>query len=103
MPSSINIEDIKNISITAGNAVMEIYCSDFSHTYKDDQTPLTLADLKANEIICTHLQSLYPNIPIMSEENQQIPYNKRKKWKYYWCIDPIDGTKEFIKKMMNLL
>ncbi|MDX9743091.1 MAG: 3'(2'),5'-bisphosphate nucleotidase CysQ, partial [Arcobacteraceae bacterium] len=53
---------------------------------------------KSNEIICQELTTSYPNIPIMSEENQQIKYEIRKNWEYYWCIDPIDGTKEFIKK-----
>jgi 3'(2'), 5'-bisphosphate nucleotidase len=77
---------------------MEIYKQDFNIEYKDDKSPLTEADLKANEIICSRLEKLYPNIPIMSEENKQTKYEVRKNWEYYWCIDPIDGTKEFIKK-----
>jgi len=94
----ININDIKNIALKAGKAVMEIYKKDFSIEYKDDKSPLTEADTKANEIICSSLKKLYPSIPIMSEENKEIPYEVRKDWEYYWCIDPIDGTKEFIKK-----
>ena len=98
MLNDINIEDIKNIAIKAGKTIMEIYNKDFQIDYKDDKSPLTEADLKSNEIICNALQELYPNIPIMSEENKQTEYNERKNWEYYWCIDPIDGTKEFIKK-----
>ena len=98
MLKNINIEDIKNIALKAGNAIMEIYVKDFNIDYKDDKSPLTEADLKSNEIICKKLEELYPNIPIMSEENKLIEYGTRKNWEYYWCIDPIDGTKEFIKK-----
>lgn len=98
MLDKINIEDIKNIALEAGDAIMEIYKKDFDIEYKDDKSPLTEADLKSNEIICNKLQELYPNIPIMSEENKQDSYESRKDREYYWCIDPIDGTKEFIKK-----
>jgi 3'(2'), 5'-bisphosphate nucleotidase len=94
----ICIEDIKQIALDAGIATMEIYKQDFRIEYKEDQSPLTQADLKANMIICDNLQKLYPNIPLMSEENKEISYEQRKNWNYYWCIDPIDGTKEFIKK-----
>jgi 3'(2'), 5'-bisphosphate nucleotidase len=98
MLNNINLKDIKNIALEAGEAIMEIYNKDFSVEYKDDKSLLTEADLKSNEIICNALQELYPNIPIMSEENKKIEYVIRKNWEYYWCIDPIDGTKEFIKK-----
>jgi len=98
MLRKINIEDIKDIALSAGEAIMEIYTKDFNIEYKDDKSPLTEADLKSNEIICSKLEELYPKIPIMSEENKQTEYNIRKNWEYYWCIDPIDGTKEFIKK-----
>ena len=98
MLEKIEIKNTIQIAIEAGKAVMEIYKKDFSVEFKDDNSPLTQADTKANEIICTSLQELYPNIPIMSEENKEVPYEVRKDWEYYWCIDPIDGTKEFIKK-----
>ncbi len=98
MLDSINIEDIKQIALKAGDAIMKIYKKDFAVEYKDDKSPLTEADLQANEIICSELQKLYPHIPIMSEENKQTEYEMRKEWEHYWCIDPIDGTKEFIKK-----
>ncbi len=98
MLNNINLEDIKAIALEAGSAIMKIYKKDFTVEYKDDKSPLTEADLEANEIICLKLQELYSNIPIMSEENKQVDYEVRKDWECYWCIDPIDGTKEFIKK-----
>lgn len=94
----INIDEIKNIALSAGRLIMQIYEKDFSVEYKDDNSPLTQADTKSNELICDRLKSLYPEIPIMSEENKQVAYEIRKDWDCYWCIDPIDGTKEFIKK-----
>jgi len=94
----INIIDIKDIALEASKAIMDIYSKDFDVEYKDDKSPLTIADLRANEIICNSLINLYPDIPIMSEENKQIDYDIRKNWDCYWCIDPIDGTKEFIKR-----
>jgi len=96
--SNIDIEDIKRLALKAGNAIMCIYEKDFSIEYKDDNSPLTQADIEANNIICNYLQKNYPEIPILSEENKQIAYVDRKDWEYYWCVDPIDGTKEFIKK-----
>lgn len=77
---------------------MQTYNRDFTIEYKEDKSPLTEADTKSNEIICKALEKFYPNIPIMSEENKEVRFNERKDWDYYWCIDPIDGTKEFIKK-----
>ncbi|MGM0520394.1 MAG: 3'(2'),5'-bisphosphate nucleotidase CysQ [Campylobacterota bacterium] len=94
----INIEYINKIAIKAGEAIMEIYSQDFDVEYKDDNSPLTKADKVSNQIICDRLKELYPNIPIMSEENKQTDYEQRKEWTEYFCIDPIDGTKEFIKK-----
>lgn len=94
----IDINLICHIAKKAGLSVMEIYKKDFEIEYKEDNSPLTEADLKANKIICDELNKNYPNIPILSEEIQEVPYDIRKNWKLYWCIDPIDGTKEFIKK-----
>jgi len=98
MLNNIDLEEIKNIAISAGDAAMKIYNNSFEIEYKNDNSPLTKADKEANKIICTSLSQLYKEIPILSEENKTIPYQIRKKWNYYWCIDPIDGTKEFIKK-----
>jgi len=99
---AITIDDVANIAKEAGDAIMEIYNGpDFEEKIKDpksDGSPLTAADLKANEIICTGLRKLYPNIPIMSEEEKMPPWEERKNWSYFFCVDPLDGTKEFIKR-----
>jgi 3'(2'), 5'-bisphosphate nucleotidase len=94
----INIEQLKRLAIEAGNRILEVYSTDFNIVYKGDKSPLTEADQKSNEVICHELQKHYPEIPILSEENRQIAYEERKKWKSYWCIDPLDGTKEFVKR-----
>jgi len=96
MLDQIELNDIEAIALEAGNTIMEIYNRDFSIEYKDDKSPLTEADLASNEVIIQALEKY--NLPIMSEEGKEIPYEERKDWEYYWCIDPIDGTKEFIKK-----
>ena len=78
--------------------VLDIYNSDFDVITKDDNTPLTLADKKCNTHICNYLKSNFRNILIISEENKSIDYKIRRKYDYCWLIDPIDGTKEFVKK-----
>ncbi len=99
MLDSIDVEKINTIAKEAGDEIMRIYRSgDFEVEAKSDDSPLTKADKAANDIICTSLQELYPDIPIMSEENKQEAYEDRKDRAYYWCIDPLDGTKEFIKQ-----
>jgi len=100
----IDIQDIVKIAKDAGKAIMEIYNQDFGVEFKSDNTPLTIADRKANEIIVTALNQLpvnsflQQNIPILSEEGRNVPFDERKNWEYFWLIDPLDGTKEFIKK-----
>jgi 3'(2'), 5'-bisphosphate nucleotidase len=98
MLEKIDLEKIVDIAKEAGEVIMKIYSRDFKIEYKDDKSPLTEADIKSNNIICNALTLLYPDIPILSEENATVDYKTRKNWKYYWCIDPIDGTKEFIKR-----
>ena len=75
---------------------MDVYQSDFPFEIKEDNSPLTLADKKCNQVIENVLT--HTNIPILSEEGSRITYEKRKKWTYFWLVDPLDGTKEFIKK-----
>lgn len=98
MIDEIDMKIIEKITRDAGDIIINIYNQNFEIKYKDDNSPLTEADLKSNEFICSELLKYYPSIPILSEENKLVPYNERKLWEYYWCIDPIDGTKEFIKK-----
>jgi 3'(2'), 5'-bisphosphate nucleotidase len=98
MLDKINIKDIVAVAKEAGDAIMQIYSQDFEIEYKQDSSPLTLADKKANDIIESNLNQLPVNLPILSEEGKEIPYEDRKHWEYFWLIDPLDGTKEFIKK-----
>lgn len=98
MLEKINIEKITQIAKEAGGAILEVYKKDFVIEFKADQSPLTEADKNANKIICEGLKKLYPEIPILSEENKQVPYSERKNWHCYWCVDPLDGTKEFVKR-----
>ncbi len=91
-------KNIENIAIKAGEKILEIYNRDFSINYKNDKSPVTEADLLANELICNSLEKLYPDIPIISEENIEEPYSIRKDWRECWCIDPLDGTREFINR-----
>lgn len=95
---SIDIELVKSIAREAGDAIMGIYEQEFDVVYKEDKSPLTEADKLSNAIICKALERHFPTLPLLSEENEDIAYEIRKNWEYYWCIDPIDGTKEFIKK-----
>jgi len=83
-------------SIKAGEAIMNIYKQDFEVEYKEDNSPLTLADKEANKVIMSYLETT--PIPIISEENKAIDYSERKSWKTCWIVDPLDGTKEFVKK-----
>ncbi|MCP4178137.1 MAG: 3'(2'),5'-bisphosphate nucleotidase CysQ [bacterium] len=84
-------------SLAAGEAIMEIYSSDnFNERAKEDNSPLTEADISSHNIIENFL--LDEGIMILSEEGTKIPYNEREKWDVFWLIDPLDGTKEFLKK-----
>ena len=96
MLEQIKIDDIIAISRKAGDEILNIYNKSFSVNYKDDNSPLTEADLVSNSIITTALENY--GVPILSEEGKEIKFNERSKWNYYWCVDPVDGTKEFIKK-----
>ena len=84
-------------AIFAGAEILDVYnTSDFQVETKSDNSPLTIADKRAHNKIVDHLEVL--DIPIMSEEGEIAEYSERKNWNLYWCIDPLDGTKEFIKR-----
>ena len=83
-------------SIHAGKAILEVYKKDFTVDYKEDDSPLTDADRRANAIIIDELEKT--EIPIISEESKQTDYSERKNWTSCWIVDPLDGTKEFVKK-----
>jgi len=92
-----NLTHLLKLSLDAGKAILEVYATAFSVELKDDRSPLTLADKRSNEILCKGLIKI-GGIPILSEEMKQIPYEERKSWKSFWLVDPLDGTKEFIKR-----
>ncbi len=90
---------VAEIARKAGAAIMKIYGEeDFQVELKADESPLTIADKTANDIICDGLVELAPNVPIISEENKTIPYEERRNYGINWLVDPLDGTKEFIKR-----
>lgn len=91
------IESAKKAALLAGREILSIYeTGDFSIEAKADHSPLTKADKAAHEVIVRELE--HTNLPVLSEEGKAIPYEQRKDWDYFWMIDPLDGTKEFIKK-----
>ena len=92
------ISSVVEIAKEAGIAITEIYNSDFDYQLKKDLSPITAADNLSHNIITERLKTLTPKIPILSEENCNIPYKIRSQWTQYWLVDPLDGTKEFIKK-----
>lgn len=87
-----------SIARQAGQKILQIYNSDFAIEHKEDNTPLTTADLAADEIIRTELKILTPDIPVLTEESTIPPYSERARWTRYWLVDPLDGTREFIKR-----
>ena len=97
MLSKENLLEIINISVDAGEVILNYYNENVDVIYKDDKSPLTKADLASHKIITDSIKKITPDIPILSEE-EFIDWKIRKKWKKYWLIDPLDGTKEFIKK-----
>jgi 3'(2'), 5'-bisphosphate nucleotidase len=93
------LDKIVQLARTAGAEIMQVYRSeDFGATSKADNSPLTLADLAAHNCIVAGLGKLEPGYPILSEEDANIPYAERSKWTRFWLVDPLDGTREFIKR-----
>lgn len=89
---------VVDLSTRAGKKILEVYDTDFAVTRKDDDTPLTTADMAAHNIIVEGLNTLTPDMPALSEESDDVPYATRRTWRTYWLIDPLDGTREFIKR-----
>ena len=102
MLDKINVQEIVALAKQAGEAIMAVYEKDFEVEFKADESPLTEADKAAHYIIEAGLLKLDQQngtqIPILSEEGKDIPYEIRKNWEYFWLVDPVDGTKEFVKK-----
>ncbi len=83
----------------AGQAIMAVYVqADFGITYKEDESPLTSADMAAHHLIQAGLEALTPDFPVLSEESTALPFDVRQEWESCWLVDPLDGTREFIKR-----
>jgi len=98
----MNLKDLINpivdLAVDAGQAILEVYATDFDVQEKGDASPLTQADLASHHCIVAGLQALTPGIPIISEEEGLPTFEERSSWKQYWLIDPLDGTKEFVNR-----
>ncbi len=91
------LQSVIDIVEAAGKAIMEVYRTKFTIKYKQDKSPVTMADERSHSIITAGLQQI-SSYPILSEEMEQPSYEVRKKWKAFWLVDPLDGTKEFINR-----
>jgi 3'(2'), 5'-bisphosphate nucleotidase len=91
-------EAVIDIAHRAGAAIMQVYANGFDIEHKADDSPVTSADLAAHRLIVQGLSELTPDIPVLSEESAQLPWETRRQWQRYWLVDPLDGTREFIKR-----
>lgn len=89
---------VAELATIAGRAILEVYATDFEVTAKDDASPVTAADLAAQQAILEGLARLTPDIPVIAEESAAPSYEERKHWRRFWLVDPLDGTKEFVKR-----
>ena len=92
------LNQIITLAEQAGEKILEIYETDYAIEHKEDETPVTEADMAAHHFIEAGLKALTPEIPILSEESAGIPFETRQQWQRYWLVDPLDGTREFIKR-----
>ncbi|MCU7921137.1 MAG: 3'(2'),5'-bisphosphate nucleotidase CysQ [Candidatus Thiodiazotropha sp. (ex Dulcina madagascariensis)] len=98
MSMPVSLDELLQLAHQAGDAILQIYDTEFEVEEKQDNSPLTAADLAAHQLIVSTLEGLTPEIPVLSEESSTIPYAERQAWQRYWLIDPLDGTREFIKR-----
>ena len=91
-------EAVLQLARDAGAAIMRVYVRDFDVEFKDDASPLTAADMAAHHLISDALARIAPQWPLLSEESAAIDWDVRRHWQRYWLVDPLDGTREFIKK-----
>jgi len=97
---ALNLDSAAVIDLAraAGAAIMRVYAEDFEVEHKKDCSPLTAADLAAHRLIVDGLTALTPGVPVLSEESASVPWAERRSWTRYWLVDPLDGTREFVKK-----
>ena len=92
------LNPVRALAAEASERILAIYVTAFDVTAKDDSSPLTAADLASHHTIVAGLRELTPNIPVLSEESAALPFAQRQAWRRYWLVDPLDGTKEFVKR-----
>jgi 3'(2'), 5'-bisphosphate nucleotidase len=92
------LEPLAALARRAGEAIMDVYASDFAVHAKDDDSPVTAADLAAQRVIVEGLAGFEEILPVISEEATAAPWHERRQWQRYWLVDPLDGTREFIKR-----
>jgi 3'(2'), 5'-bisphosphate nucleotidase len=96
--TAVLLAPVTALAAEAGARILDIYATAFQVDEKDDQSPLTAADLASHQTLVAGLQQLTPDIPILSEESASIRFAERCRWERFWLVDPLDGTKEFIKR-----
>jgi len=92
------LSKVVELAREAGRSVMEVYSRPFSVEYKEDSSPLTEADSASHRVIAAGLSAIAPGVPVISEEGESVPYAARREFERFWLVDPLDGTKEFIKR-----
>lgn len=92
------LEPVCELAWQAGQEILNVYHGDFEVESKSDGSPLTAADQAAHRTIVNGLAQLTPNVPVLSEEDSDITYEKRAGWEQFWLVDPLDGTREFVKR-----
>ncbi|MGL6289186.1 MAG: 3'(2'),5'-bisphosphate nucleotidase CysQ [Silanimonas sp.] len=95
---SVRRGDVIALAETAGRAIMAVYTRDFAVESKDDRSPLTAADLASHHVLVDGLRALTPDVPVLSEESAALDVAERRTWRRLWLVDPLDGTREFVKK-----
>ncbi len=97
--SESDLQFLITVSVEAGSEIMAVYGTAFTVTRKADHSPVTDADMRAHKLIVGRLRQRFPEIPVLSEESaHEFPYEARKSWTQFWLVDPLDGTREFIKR-----
>ncbi len=97
-PMNNELQQVVDIAIDAGAEILEVYAGQFEVEMKEDGSPLTQADRRAHELIQRRLRQLYPDIPLLSEESDPEAFAERRRWNRFWLVDPLDGTKEFVRR-----
>jgi len=94
----LDLDFLGRLAREAGKVILEVYGTNFEVSRKDDHSPITLADRRSHRLIADSLRARYPDIPVLSEEGREVPFEIRRNWRRFWLIDPLDGTKEFVRR-----